>query len=318
VVPPTLRITGAGGIQTEAMVAAYPGQRQFQFTEHWNRPDVRGALYAQHGRVCAYCGSGLTRGDRGDVDHFRPKASVAGDEAHGGYWWLAYDFQNYLLSCRKCNSTYKRNRFPLAPGGERIAYENRERIAEEARLLLDPCVEALEDLLELDLSTPLNPLLPIESKSGLPEPISTRVKESLDFFEINFQPDLIKARMDLFNKITKAVEAGDPKRVRLFAVRYRPNSFIARYILQRRAPELLPTVEEELSWLMKDMLRTLRLVLQIQQFHQAARLQREHDEILWSFAFLLADPPVQANIGVRDFLSRHQIESYALQKYAYL
>jgi hypothetical protein len=22
----------------------------------WNNPDVRGALYAMHGRVCAYCG----------------------------------------------------------------------------------------------------------------------------------------------------------------------------------------------------------------------------------------------------------------------
>ena len=49
-----------------------------------------GALYAMQGRVCAYCEQKLPESDRGDVEHFRPKSL---------YRWLAYAFENYLLSC---------------------------------------------------------------------------------------------------------------------------------------------------------------------------------------------------------------------------
>ena len=49
--------------------------------------------------------------DRGDVEHFRPKSAVLDDPLHGGYWWLAYDFQNYLLSCSLCNRVRKKTRF---------------------------------------------------------------------------------------------------------------------------------------------------------------------------------------------------------------
>src|SRR6266481_3442684 len=76
----------------------------------WNNPDVRGALYAMHGRACAYCEQHLPENDRGDVEHFRPESL---------YRWLAYAFDNYLLSCSICNRTLKRDRFPLRSGATR-------------------------------------------------------------------------------------------------------------------------------------------------------------------------------------------------------
>src|SRR5436305_1765091 len=81
----------------------------------WNNPDVRGAVYAMHGRVCAYC-QALASDSRGDIEHFRPKSV---------YPWLMYDFANYLLGCRVCNSNRKSSRFPLARRAKPVAFHKR-------------------------------------------------------------------------------------------------------------------------------------------------------------------------------------------------
>lgn len=112
----------------------------------------------QH-RRCAYCERHLT--DHGDVEHFRPKAAIfqlktAGREleslnnvrgrnfheaphpgAHSsGYWWLAYDWDNYLLACGICNRTWKSALFPLQDGHRNAPSPGDER--SERPLLLDP------------------------------------------------------------------------------------------------------------------------------------------------------------------------------------
>lgn len=91
---------------------------------------------AQHGR-CGYCELPVVAGQHGDVEHFAPKSAVMefGDwEAERGretddlakltgrspsrkwklgYWWLAYDWNNYLLACSVCNSVWKGNLYPV-------------------------------------------------------------------------------------------------------------------------------------------------------------------------------------------------------------
>ena len=69
----------------------------------------------QHGK-CAYCEQ-YKNGDFGCVEHYRPKGGY--DLGSGtplqqpGYYWLAYDWKNLLFSCSECNTSYKRNHFPL-------------------------------------------------------------------------------------------------------------------------------------------------------------------------------------------------------------
>lgn len=94
-----------------------------------------------HGRVCVFCRSELRRGDRGDVEHFRPKSHCS---------WLAYSFENYFLSCSVCNRISKREHFPLLPGAPRLHYYQRQHLAEEQRLLLDPAVDPVEQWLVVD------------------------------------------------------------------------------------------------------------------------------------------------------------------------
>lgn len=85
-----------------------------------------------------------------DVEHYRPKARVtewegtppivsdeppAEKSVGAGYWWLAFAWSNYALSCKTCNQGWKRNLFPVQ-GLRALCVEGVEQT--EAPLLLDP------------------------------------------------------------------------------------------------------------------------------------------------------------------------------------
>jgi hypothetical protein len=53
---------------------------------------------------CAYCEAPTNHVAYGDVEHYRPKSV---------YWWLAYCYDNYLVSCTLCNQKFKGARFPI-------------------------------------------------------------------------------------------------------------------------------------------------------------------------------------------------------------
>jgi hypothetical protein len=107
---------------------------------------------------CGFCDT-ITNDSIGDVEHFRPKAGVheLSDDprtwaievpgtanAEGrhfarrtnpGYWWLAYEWDNYLYSCQSCNRSWKGNLFPVAEGAAR-QWPPRKDGPEETPLLL--------------------------------------------------------------------------------------------------------------------------------------------------------------------------------------
>jgi hypothetical protein len=87
--------------------------------------------HVSHGK-CAYCETSLTQ-FVGDAEHYRPKGRVSvkqnekmikinvcvddsGQEViHPGYFWLAYDWQNLLPSCERCNKGEgKLDQFPVS------------------------------------------------------------------------------------------------------------------------------------------------------------------------------------------------------------
>ena len=69
--------------------------------DRWKAATER--LIAESGGKCAYCESPTTVVAYGDVEHYRPTSK---------YWWLAYCYDNYLVSCQLCNRLFKGNRFP--------------------------------------------------------------------------------------------------------------------------------------------------------------------------------------------------------------
>ncbi len=92
---------------------------------------------AQHDK-CGYCEAYVSAADHGALEHYRPKGGVStlvadGEEIGGGprlrgrqvvpvedgplrdgYWWLAYEWSNWLFACKICNRTWKLSLFPLA------------------------------------------------------------------------------------------------------------------------------------------------------------------------------------------------------------
>jgi len=110
---------------------------------------------------CWYCESNDSRSDR-PMDHYRPKNAIAECDTHGGYWWLAFSWDNFRYCCTFCNSKRvdkehgttggKHDHFPLWTDGVRAtggkcAPDDLER---EKPMLLDPCCETDPPLLWFD------------------------------------------------------------------------------------------------------------------------------------------------------------------------
>lgn len=305
------------------MKASAPSTK-LAFHDHWNHPDVRGILYAQQGRVCAYCGRYLPSNDQGDVDHFRPKGKVAEDDAHGGYWWLAYAFSNYLMSCAVCNRVYKRDHFPLRPRArQRVTFETRQRLRHEARLLLhpldnDPTHGPIEQWLQVDWQAANCFIRPRES---LPPKQLTQVQGTLDLFRINPNPRLIQERNRVRNDVLDALDRGDVVKVKRRANRFSPHSLVARQIIQdRQRLDLIPTTVEELGEFVLNELNLLDTILALlDEAPEEAPLQRKAREQLWLLAALWCNPPEALSTDVERFLPapiKSRLRPYVEQLFA--
>jgi uncharacterized protein (TIGR02646 family) len=121
------------------------GKRKPEFDSgiYGSRSVKRALIKAQHGK-CAFCESKITHIAYGDVEHFRPKAGVrqkASDKLQRpGYYWLAYEWRNLLLSCQLCNQRYKENLFPLEDPIQR-ARSHTDKVSKERPLFIDPSRE---------------------------------------------------------------------------------------------------------------------------------------------------------------------------------
>lgn len=104
-----------------------------------------------HSGKCCYCERKRDEKRETDVEHYRPKACVSDNPKHPGYWWLAYKWDNYLHSCKKCNQEHKINQFPLMDESQR-AYTPDAGIAGERPFLINPENENPEDFIGFEWS----------------------------------------------------------------------------------------------------------------------------------------------------------------------
>ncbi len=123
------------------------------------------------GYKCWYCEAKSPRAPF-DVDHFRPKLGVTVDgvklSAHDGYYWLAYEWWNFRLSCQRCNRPEKddaetlhgkANEFPIQNEMQRCSLPAAS-LDTELPLLLDPCVQADCELLAHGIDGEVKPVAP--------------------------------------------------------------------------------------------------------------------------------------------------------------
>ncbi|MFB9080585.1 hypothetical protein ACFFLS_20845 [Flavobacterium procerum] len=178
--------------------------KNFNFTKY-RSPEIKNALKAVFGRKCAYCESDYAKVSDGDVEHFRPKGRVEGKKPETpGYYWLANDWDNLLISCQHCNQSRKNktvddqgqvlendnisrgklDQFPLRNPRKRVT-STRQRLDKEEpyRLLLNPCVDKPEEHFEYD------------EKYALIKGISDMGLKSIDVYVLQ-RRDLVKSRSD--------------------------------------------------------------------------------------------------------------------------
>lgn len=284
---PTLT-TGAGASKARKQ-REDPAER-LAFPDHWNEPDVRGALYAMHGRVCAYCLTELTRSDRGDVEHVRPKSL---------YFWLAYAFENYVLSCGKCNRIFKRDHYPLAPGADRVTYERRADLPREARLFLDPVADPVEEWLTIEVGDLLYTWQAAASLTAGSTALA-RVTKTAEWFHWNDDPDLVRARTDAVDEALFALQRGDLVEARRCASRFQPHGGAVRAVLRAAGRlDLMPPVGDEVAWLLEDLLQEWRLAVKL----GGDLCEKKLRELAWAFAVLWAAPPPGADLDVGAWLA---------------
>ena len=252
-------------------------------TEKWRDPRVLGALHALHGESCAYCQGPLTPSDRGDVEHFRPKAI---------YWWLGYDFRNYFLSCARCNRIRKSQRFPLAAGENGLSYGDGRTEDDEQQLLLDPSRDDVGKI-ALKLRNGFWMLSAVEV-GGVVDP---QAAETIRFFELNLGSLPVFRQRAIADATEEAqrVRSGSGNRIRLaeLASTLRPFGFAVRRVLESGGyADLLPSRDDEVRLLLGD------LRLRLESFdHSLADLPGHQDTMalrqtaLWSMAVLWKWPP---------------------------
>lgn len=282
------------------------------FPSYWTKADVKGLLHAMQGRICAYCGMG-TNGL--DVEHFRPKGAIDDEEAHGGYWWLAYECSNYFLGCTVCNRIRKKTNFPLLPGATRCMYSTRDTIVAERRVLLDPAEDPVEEWLSIDPDDVSGRLIP---NPGLNAGERSRVQMAIDFFGLNLDPEVRTQRSKAYEEAARAAAAHRWDPLRQSAMRHRPHSLAARIVLQRVAPERLPSAEEEMRDLVDSLWKEIRtLVGEIQNLRARAKPIRPVDErqlhaLGWALIVLRTDPPAghpaTADAYLGDLLQHEEAE----------
>lgn len=128
-------------------------EREEYMKKHGIWSKFKPILTKYFGEKCWYSECAL-EGSFIDVDHFRPKNRSKDEQGNiildDGYWWLAYDYLNYRLSCEKSNRNFggggKNDMFPLKSG----TVPSSQGYSNDVHLLLDPCVKSDVMLIDCD------------------------------------------------------------------------------------------------------------------------------------------------------------------------
>ncbi len=140
-------------------------EKSFTFSVYKN-PELVSALETTFGTKCAYCESRFAHVTPKDIEHFRPKSEIeTGSGAlRPGYFWLAGEWDNLLVSCPECNRARnhevpgqaekmrlgKATQFPLSDEGRRVRSRGPHADEDGVRLLLNPCLDQPEEHLTFD------------------------------------------------------------------------------------------------------------------------------------------------------------------------
>jgi uncharacterized protein (TIGR02646 family) len=139
---PNILLTDGRAATTVNNAAYSTGIRKFKFDNSlYGDVTVKDTLINLQKDKCCFCERKVSAGEPGHIEHFRPKGGYKKDDKTRlvvpGYYRLAYDFENLFFSCNRCNTSYKKNYFPLADETQR-ATDHTMNIENEDPLIISP------------------------------------------------------------------------------------------------------------------------------------------------------------------------------------
>ncbi|MBP6456030.1 MAG: hypothetical protein KA275_04805 [Chitinophagaceae bacterium] len=180
-----------GKIATEELCKLYnEGEREFKNINSKIYGLAKPKLKELQFDKCCFCESKISHNSHGDVEHFRPKGGWVQENENQnkpGYYWLAYNWENLLLSCQICNQSFKGNLFPLKDNSKRAKSHN-DDISKEEPIFINPFLENPEEFIEFVYDIP-------KAKNGNDRGIKTIEKLGLDREQLN------ERRRELLNEI---------------------------------------------------------------------------------------------------------------------
>jgi uncharacterized protein (TIGR02646 family) len=173
--------------------------------------DAAGTLASISNGKCWYCEVREVRSDM-PVDHYRPKGKVVEENGHGGYWWLAFNWENFRLSCTFCNSRRvdvkhkteggKHDHFPLCDGSYRACNDDNEWRREIPKLL-DPCSRQDPTLLSFRQDG-----MPVPSREPRTDAVAhDRADCSIRLLHLDHH-HLVRSRKRLWKRVNGLVDRG--------------------------------------------------------------------------------------------------------------
>ncbi|MFV8339321.1 hypothetical protein ACNQGL_08610 [Flavobacterium sp. LB3P21] len=168
--------------------------RKFYFDNKiYGHPTVKTLLQTIQNNKCCFCEAKYKHVASGDVEHFRPKAEFS--QGHGnllhrpGYFWLAYDWNNLLVSCEICNRRGKGFYFPLKNPHRRFT-NHLSNIQVEEPWFINPSL--------------INPEVHIRFYKEVPEHITFEGAKTISYLELD-REELNEMRLSKLNDL-KALE----------------------------------------------------------------------------------------------------------------
>jgi hypothetical protein len=199
------------------------------------RFDESSSIWSQVKRVymevqgfkCGFCERRLEKSRYGnvehDIEHFRPKRMVEqwpdvkvrldrgvafdfelGGDAEPGYFLLPYNIENYLISCKTCNSALKSNAFPI--GGPRATGGDQPRAMRDERPFLVYPIGTVDEHDAEDV---------IRFEGILPVPVASRghrrrrAEVTIAFFALDSREILLEERAETILALHVAMSSLD-------------------------------------------------------------------------------------------------------------
>ncbi len=166
---------------------------------HWRDETLLNFLKALSDGKCWYTEARFSA-EYPHLEHFRPRSCARNEDwekCHDGYWWLAFDINNYRLS-KPMPNTRKGSYFPLRERGQAVC-EPGIAVTRESPMFLDPANEDDTNLISFNaLGQPEpNPEPPID----LDEWDRKRIEFSIKCYGLD-NTDLCEQRKALWRSIT--------------------------------------------------------------------------------------------------------------------